>query len=107
MLGGTIGTAPWSESTKRRRTAVGAIMTRPAIQKSTKMLDLETSALVEGLFLASKSESGKTSIEVDPRIYFLRQGLNLMLMMCYASRLADIEDPLLHNILEVAHSVSR
>lgn len=99
--GGTIGTAPWNDSTKRMRTAAGALMTRPAIQRSAPMLDMETCALVDDLYRAC--QGGK---EVDARIFFQRQSLNLTLMMCYGTRIARVEDPLLHRILHVAHSVS-
>ncbi|RDL41626.1 Cytochrome P450 [Venustampulla echinocandica] len=104
--GGTIGTAPWSDSAKRRRTAVGAVMTRPAIQKLSSMLDLESNAVIEDMFLASKECSGRTDVPIDPRIFFQRQALNLTLMLCYANRISGIDDPLLFSILEVAHSVS-
>jgi phenylacetate 2-hydroxylase len=100
--GGTVGTAPWNESTKRMRTAIGALMTRPAIQRSAPMLDIETAALVNDMFaLASNGTSG-----VDPRIFCQRQALNLTLMWCYGTRIASVEDPLLHKILRVARSVS-
>jgi phenylacetate 2-hydroxylase len=100
--GGTIGTAPWNESTKRMRTVAGALMTRPAIQRSAPMLDIETTALVKGIF----ENSEDTTVEVDPRIFFQRQALNLTLMWCYGTRIANVEDPLLQKILRVAHSVS-
>ncbi|KAL2822238.1 cytochrome P450 [Aspergillus cavernicola] len=100
--GGTIGTSPWNESAKRMRTAAGALMTTPAIQRSAPMLDLETSALVRDLCSAAQAGSG----EVDPRIFFQREALNLTLMWCYGTRMASAEDPLLHRILHVAHSVS-
>ncbi|KAL5342332.1 cytochrome P450 [Aspergillus crustosus] len=99
--GGTIGTSPWNESTKRMRTVAGALMTRPAIQRSAPMLDLETSALVDDLFKAAQATG-----EVDPRIFFQRLALNFTLMWCYGTRIASAEDPLLHKILHVAHSVS-
>ncbi|KAL4964520.1 cytochrome P450 [Aspergillus stella-maris] len=99
--GGTIGTAPWSESTKRMRTVAGALMTRPAIQRSAPMLDVETKTLVGGLF-----EVTREGDEVDPRIYFQRLALNLTLLWCYGTRIEGVDDPLLHEILRVAHSVS-
>ncbi|KAL4956731.1 cytochrome P450 [Aspergillus filifer] len=99
--GGTIGTAPWSEPTKRMRTTAGALMTRPAIQRSAPMLDVETQALVRGLFEATGEGD-----EVDPRIYFQRLALNLTLVWCYGTRVESVEDPLLHETLRVAHSVS-
>ncbi|EPE34768.1 Cytochrome P450 [Glarea lozoyensis ATCC 20868] len=104
--GGTVGTAPWSESTKRRRTAVGTVMTRPAIQKAAPMIDLETSSLVQDMLSAASGVDHDERLEVDPRIFFQRLALNVVLMMCYGFRIADIDDPLLHNILNVAHSVS-
>lgn len=100
--GGTIGTAPWNDSTKRMRTVTSSLMTRPAIQRSSPMLDIETSALVDGLYQGSR----KGTIEVDPRIYCQRQALNLTLMWCYGTRIDSVQDPLLHKILHVAHSVS-
>ncbi|KAL4809423.1 cytochrome P450 [Aspergillus unguis] len=98
--GGTIGTAPWSESTKRMRTVAGALMSRPAVQRSAPMIDVETAALVGDL---SKAANGR---EVDPRIFFQRLALNLTLVWCYGTRIEGVEDPLLHEILRVAHSVS-
>ncbi len=82
-------------------------MTRPAIQKDAPKLDLETLAFVQDMFLAAKGEDGTTNIEIDPRIFFQRLALNETLMMCYGTRIVDVNDPLLHEILEVAHSVSR
>ncbi|KAL4873703.1 cytochrome P450 [Aspergillus spectabilis] len=98
---GTIGTSPWNDSTKRMRTTAGALMRRPAIRRSASMVDLETSVLVEDLFKATHATG-----EVDPRIFFQRQALNLTLMWCYWMRIASAEGPLPHKILHVAHSVS-
>lgn len=81
--GGTIGTAPWDESCKRRRTAVGTIMTRPAIQKSAPMLDQELTALVKDMFRMGKGQDGNKDSEIDPRILFQRLSLNVTLMMCF------------------------
>lgn len=107
VVGGTIGTSPWDQSCKKRRTAVGAIMTRPAIQKSAPMLDLEISATVKDLgAVAFASANGLESIEVDPRIYFQRMALNTTLMMCYSTRIEDIKDPILHELLSLASSIS-
>ena len=100
--GGTVGTAPWNDSTKKMRTVTGSLMTRPAIQRSAPMLDLETSALVDGLYQGTKEDTK----DVDPRIYFQKQALNLTLMWCYGTRIDSVQDSLLHKILRVAHSVS-
>jgi phenylacetate 2-hydroxylase len=44
--GFTIGRSPWDESTKNRRTAAGAVLAKPAIQRYSEMFDLETFSLV-------------------------------------------------------------
>jgi phenylacetate 2-hydroxylase len=81
-------------------------MTRPALQKSAPMLDLESYALIEDMFKGTLNKEGKTQFEVDPRMVFQRQSLNLTLMICFGTRLGDLNDPLLAEILHVAHSVS-
>lgn len=84
-------------------------MTRPAIQRNTAVYDLETRGLVEALFAASRDGSGTagaTSVDVDPRLPFLRATLNFTTLLCYAARFDDVNDPLLHDILTTAHAVS-
>ncbi|KAL0257567.1 hypothetical protein SLS55_008381 [Diplodia seriata] len=101
----TIGTSPWDPSCKRKRTAVGAFMTRPAIQsRAAPLIDLETRGLIAGLLSASASAS--TNNEVDPRLLFLRATLNFTTLLCYAARFDDPADPLLADILTTAHAVS-
>ncbi|KAF2088377.1 phenylacetate 2-hydroxylase [Saccharata proteae CBS 121410] len=102
----TIGTSPWDISCKRKRTAVGTYMTRPAIQRNAPLIDIEALGLVEDMFLSSLGPTNSTSKEIDPRIFFLRASLNFVTNLCYAHRFADIDDPLLHEILETAHAVS-
>ncbi|KAK8162664.1 phenylacetate 2-hydroxylase [Phyllosticta citrichinensis] len=104
--GATIGTSPWDTSCKRKRTAIGSYMTRPAIQRNAPLIDIEALGLVEGIFQASLDVNGKTSVEVDPRLLFQRASLNFVLMLCYASRFPDIDDPLLHEILATGKTVS-
>lgn len=85
-------------------------MTRPAILKSANMLDLEITALVKDLESSSFriiSEKGdRRSMEMDPRLHFQRMALNLTLMMCFATRFDRLEDPMLHELLDIALSVS-
>ncbi|KAF9633310.1 Cytochrome P450 [Lasiodiplodia theobromae] len=105
--GATIGTSPWDASCKRKRTAVGAFMTRPAIQRNASLYDIEIHGLVSGLLAGALDPStNKPTREVDPRIYFLRATLNFTTLLCYASRFDDVADPLLHDILATAHTVS-
>lgn len=81
-------------------------MTRPAIRKSAPMLDQELAALVKDMFRMSKGHDGNEDSEIDPRILFQRMALNVTLMMCFSTRMKDIDDPMLHNLLHIAHSVS-
>ncbi|EOD48674.1 putative cytochrome p450 protein [Neofusicoccum parvum UCRNP2] len=106
--GATIGTSPWDASCKRKRTAVGAFMTRPAIQRNAALYDIEIHGLVSDMFAAAvdSSTGGTTTREVDPRIFFLRATLNFTTLLCYAARFDDVADPLLHDILTTAHAVS-
>ncbi|KAL1384683.1 phenylacetate 2-hydroxylase [Phyllosticta capitalensis] len=104
--GATIGTSPWDASCKRKRTAIGAYMTRPAIQRNAPLIDIEALGLVEGIFNASLDDNNNPSVEVDPRLFFQRASLNFVLMLCYASRFPDIDDPLLHEILATGKTVS-
>ncbi|KAG9768428.1 cytochrome P450, partial [Aureobasidium melanogenum] len=85
-------------------------MTRPAILKSASMLDLEITALIKDLVsngFRTVSETGeRRSMEVNPRLHFQRMALNLTLMMCFATRFERLEDPMLHELLDIALSVS-
>ena len=100
--GMTIGTSPWDESCKRRRTAVGIYMTRPAIQRNAPVLDEETFALAHDMYKASK----RGTVEIDPAIFFKREALNLSLALCYGTRIDSIDSPLLREILSVVQNVS-
>ncbi|OJD29614.1 cytochrome p450 [Diplodia corticola] len=115
--GATIGTSPWDASCKRKRTAVGAFMTRPAIQRSAAPLfDLEIHGLITALLDAASAPSSTSPssspsdlslpTEVDPRPLLLRATLNFTTLLCYASRFASPADPLLADILATAHAVS-
>ncbi|KAH9884071.1 phenylacetate 2-hydroxylase [Xylariomycetidae sp. FL2044] len=101
--GGTIGTSPWNESAKRKRTAVSAYLTRPALRASAPMLDVETHAFVEDMWEVSKS--GKLG-EVDPQLYCQRLAFNITLMICYGTRFADAHDPDLLHMLNIASTVA-
>lgn len=85
-------------------------MTRPAILKSASMLDLEITALIKDLvsngFRTVPETGERRSMEVNPRLHFQRMALNLTLMMCFATRFERLEDPMLHELLDIALSVS-
>ncbi|KAI6090974.1 phenylacetate 2-hydroxylase [Hypoxylon rubiginosum] len=101
--GSTIGTSPWNESAKRRRTAVSAYLTRPALRSSAPMLDVESHAFVEDLFKATQQDNLG---DVDPRMYCLRLAFNITLMICYGTRFKDIHDPDLLSMLDITSTVA-
>ncbi|KAL3489963.1 cytochrome P450 [Aspergillus germanicus] len=98
----TIGTSPWDERTKKQRRVVGSFTTGPSIQKMRHMLDMETCAVVSGLY--HDSEAG--SNEIMPHIYLKRLALNMMMMFCYGTRFTSVKDPLLLQILQDAQTVA-
>jgi phenylacetate 2-hydroxylase len=99
----TIGTSPWDERTKKQRRVVGSFTTGPSIQKMRHMLDMETCAVVSGLYY--DSEAGTN--EIMPHIYLKRLALNMMMMFCYGTRFTSVKDPLLLQILQDAQTVAR
>ncbi|KAH8892121.1 phenylacetate 2-hydroxylase [Thozetella sp. PMI_491] len=101
--GGTIGTSPWDESTKRRRVAVSTYLTRPALRNSAPMLDVESFAMIADMYSSTKKDKLG---EVNPRLYCQRLAFNITLMICYGARFDDVGDPDLLNMLDIATTVS-
>ncbi|KAL2833335.1 cytochrome P450 [Aspergillus cavernicola] len=104
----TIGTSPWDERTKKQRRVVGSFTTGPSIQRMRKMLDMETCAVISGLYYdsQSQSQSQKGAGEIIPHIYLKRAALNIMIMFCYGTRFASVTDPLLLQILRDAQTIA-
>ncbi|KAL4941879.1 hypothetical protein BDV06DRAFT_235767 [Aspergillus oleicola] len=98
----TIGTSPWDERTKKQRRVVGSLTTGPAIQRMRSMLDLETRAVVSGLY--KNSHNG--NMEIMPHIYLKRLALNIMMTFCYGTRFGSVTDPLLLRILQDAQTIA-
>ncbi|KAL3457161.1 cytochrome P450 [Aspergillus heterothallicus] len=98
----TIGTSPWDERTKKQRRVVGSFTTGPSIQKMRNMLDMETAAVISGLYYDSEQGSN----EIMPHIYLKRLALNMMIMFCYGTRFTSVKDPLLLQILQDAQTVA-
>jgi phenylacetate 2-hydroxylase len=67
------------------------------------MLDMETCAVVSGLYY----DSGAGTNEITPHIYLKRLALNMMMMFCYGTRFTSVKDPLLLQILQDAQTVAR
>jgi phenylacetate 2-hydroxylase len=100
--GFTIGTSPWDESTKNRRKAAGAVLSRPAIRTYSDMFDLETFSLIADTF--KDSQHGTREISIHP--YVQRLALNTTLTLCYGIRMGHVYDDLLREILEVGSAIS-
>jgi phenylacetate 2-hydroxylase len=100
--GFTIGSSPWDESTKNRRTAAGAVLSRPAIWRYSEMFDLETFSLIADTF--QDSQHGGEELSIRP--YIQRLALNTTLTLCYGIRMGNVCDHLLREILEVGSAIS-
>ncbi|TPX09751.1 uncharacterized protein E0L32_009090 [Thyridium curvatum] len=98
----TIGTSPWNERTKKQRRVVGSFTTGPSIQKMRSLLDLETAAMISGLYY----DSEKGEKEIMPHVYEKRVSLNVMTMFCYSTRFTSVDDPMLLQILEDATTIA-
>jgi phenylacetate 2-hydroxylase len=101
--GFTIGSSPWDESTKNRRTAAGAVLSRPAIWRYSEMFDLETFSLIADTF--QDSQHGGEELSIRP--YIQRLALNTTLTLCYGIRMGNVCDHLLREILEVGSAISK
>lgn len=100
--GFTIGTSPWDESTKSRRTAAGSLLSRPAIRTYCDMFDLETFSLIADSW--KDGERGMKELSIHP--YIQRLALNTTLTLCYGIRMGAVYDELLREILHVGSAIS-
>ncbi|KAI9739059.1 MAG: hypothetical protein M1834_007271 [Cirrosporium novae-zelandiae] len=99
----TIGTSPWDERTKKRRRIVGSLTTGPSIQRLKPLFDMESTAMIEGMYRYSNGGL----LEIMPHDFAKRLALNIVTMFCYGTRFSSIEDPLLHQILNDANRIAR
>jgi len=99
----TIGTSPWNDQTKKQRRIVGSFTTGPAITKLQPMLDLETCAMISGVYY----DSNNGTEPILPHVYQKRVALNIMTMFCYNTRFSSVWDPLLLQILKDATTIAR
>lgn len=98
----SIGTTPWSESTKRRRKTAATAMNRPAVASYLPFIDDLTKDLISDLL---KTGNGG-SVAFDPRHSLSRTITDLTLTVNYGARLPD-DDALLEEIIEVEDGLSR
>lgn len=101
--GTTIGTAPYSESLKRRRRAAASALNRPSVASYTGHLDVETRDFVAEL--ASCGECGE--VAVDPMPMIQRLSLSLAVTLNWGVRGPSRRDGLFDEITHVEEEISR
>jgi phenylacetate 2-hydroxylase len=100
--GFTIGSSPWTESTKNKRKAAGAALGRPMLKSYFPMFDLESYCIVRDLQRDSKGGE----VEIGVRPYIQRYALNTTLTLCYGIRMDSVYDDMLREILHVGSAIS-
>jgi 3-hydroxyphenylacetate 6-hydroxylase len=99
--GTTLGTSPWSESTKRRRKAVATAVNRPAVASYIPHLDRETR-----IFLSEALRDGEFGKKgVNPMPLFLRMNMSIGLTLHWGTRMESQND-LFHEIVHVEDTIS-
>ena len=98
----SIGTTPWSDSTKRRRKTAASAMNRPAVASYLPFIDELTKDLTSDLW--KKGRGGE--IAFDPRNDLSRIITDMTLTVNYGARLPD-DDALLEEIIDVEDGLSR
>ncbi|KAK6585958.1 hypothetical protein PZA11_001015 [Diplocarpon coronariae] len=99
--GFTIGSSPWDESCKNKRTATGAALGRPEIRQSFDMFDLESYCIVRDM--ARDSDHGSAAISI---VYLQRSALNTTLTLCYGIRMDSVYEGMLREILHRKRELS-
>lgn len=99
--GTTLGTSPWSESTKRRRKAVATAVNRPAVATYVPHLDRETRVFLSEAL--RDGESGKKG--VNPMPLFLRMNMSVGLTLHWGTRM-ESQNELFHEIVSVEDTIS-
>ncbi|KEF55081.1 3-hydroxyphenylacetate 6-hydroxylase [Exophiala aquamarina CBS 119918] len=99
--GTTLGTSPWSESTKRRRKAIATAVNRPAVATYIPHLDRETRVFLSQAL--NDGNCGKTGI--NPMPLFLRMNMSIGLTLHWGTRMESQND-LFHEIVHVEDMIS-
>ncbi|KAI9751561.1 MAG: hypothetical protein M4579_006016 [Chaenotheca gracillima] len=98
----TIGSSPWTDSTKRRRKAAGTTLGRARLSNYYDVIDLESYCVVRDL----EKNSQLGTVEVSVKHLMQRYALNTTLTLCYGIRMDAVYDDMLSEILEVGHAIS-
>lgn len=101
-IASSIGTTPWSESTKRRRKTAMSAMNRPAVASYLPFIDEITKSLISELW-----ENGKGGeLAIDPKNSISRTITDLTLTINYGARLPP-DEALLEEIIDAEDELSR
>ncbi|KAA8916273.1 hypothetical protein TRICI_001555 [Trichomonascus ciferrii] len=102
----TIGTTPWGDSYKRKRKVAGAALNKPAIRSYLGIIDAESSYCIR---LMTQSYLGATADECEMEIhsFFRTYALNTSLSLNYGTRLDEIQQSTIQEIINVEKQVSR
>jgi 3-hydroxyphenylacetate 6-hydroxylase len=98
----SIGTTPWSDSTKRRRKTAATAMNRPAVNSYLPFINDLTKDLINALWKNGKGGD----IAFDPRTNISKTITDLTLTVNYGARL-PADDALLEEIIDVEDGLSR
>lgn len=98
----SIGTTPWSESTKRRRKTAAGAMNRPAVTSYLPFIDEITKSLISDLW---KSGQGG-NVAFDPKNSISKTVVDLLLTVNYGGRLPP-DEALLQEIIDAEDGLSR
>ena len=101
-IASSIGTTPWSESTKRRRKTAATAMNRPAVASYLPFIDELTKELIGDLW--EKGRGGEVAF--DPRTNISKTITDLTLTVNYGARLSA-DEALLEEIIDVEDGLSR
>ena len=102
-IASSIGTTPWSESTKRRRKTAATAMNRPAVASYLPFIDELTKDLISDLW--AQGQGGELAF--DPRYSISKTITDLTLTVNYGARLPKGDDALMEEIIDVEDGLSR
>lgn len=101
----TIGTTPWSDSYKRKRKVAGRALNRPAVNSYLRIIDTESAYCIKQLLTQTVNTAEDDGIIVHP--FFRTYALNTSLSFNYGTRLDEIHESTIREIITVEKQVSR
>lgn len=98
----TIGTTPWSDTYKRKKRSTAKALNKPAVKSYLSIIDFESAVCIKGIYdEVRKSETGCIAVES----HFNTFSINTSLTLGYGTRIDDLDDVSLGEIMTVEKSV--